>query len=234
MRSNLFGEHLAESGQAAGTFSMQNNRMLRVRLQDSNVYALKGAMVAYQGEMSFDYKFSGAGKALKRMLTGEGLPLMEVKGSGDLYIAHNSAEIHLVYLEGDALIVNGISVIAFEPRLTWDIKMVKGISKFAGGSGWFNVVLSGTGWVALTAFGAPVVLQTSAAPAYVDFDAAVAWSANLKTELHTSFNLKSLFGWGSGEAAEMGFSGDGIVVVQASEGPPGLEPKPETPRPKNT
>jgi uncharacterized protein (AIM24 family) len=149
---------------------------------------------------------------------------MEVTGSGDLFVAHNEAEIHLVYLEGDSLTINGINVLAFDSNLEWDIKMIHGMGHFTR-AGWFNMVISGTGWVAMTSFGTPVVLQTSEAPTYADFDAVVAWTTNLKTDFKSSFNVKSVFGWGSGEAFQMSFEGDGMVVVQASEG----RPVPNTP-----
>jgi uncharacterized protein (AIM24 family) len=217
MRSQLFGNHLPQQSQ--DTFTMQNPHMLKVRLANSSVYALTGSMVAYQGEMKFDREFAGVGRLIKESFTHESMPLMEVKGSGDVYVAHDNAEIHLVYLEDDSLTVNGMNIIAFDPQMKWDIKMVHGVAKF-GRSGWFNVEISGTGWAAITAHGTPVVLQAATAPTYADFDAAVAWSSGLETSLHTSFNMKSLFGWGSGEAAQMSFKGDGVVVVQASEGAP--------------
>jgi uncharacterized protein (AIM24 family) len=89
--------------------------------------------------------------------------------------------------------------------------------------GMFNMELTGTGWVAVTAFGRPVVLNCNE-PTYVDFNSVVAWSGNLQINLKKSFNFKSMIGLGSGEAFEIGFSGQGIVIVQASEGRP---PSPE-------
>lgn len=200
-------------------FVAQNPWMVKARLDNSEVLALHGAMVAYQGEMEFDHEFTSIAKYFKKAFTGEGVPLMKVRGTGDLFLASNASEIHLVYLENESLVVSGKNLLAFEPTLDWDIHMMHDITAFAR-SGLFNMILTGTGWVAVTAYGRPVVLQTNAGDTKVDFGSAVAWSGNLKTDLKRSFNFKTLMGFGSGEVFELNFQGDGIVIVQASEGRP--------------
>ena len=50
---------------------------------------------------------------------------------------------------------------------------------FAGGV--FNMVFTGTGRIALSAFGTPVVLDASQAPTYADLQSAIAWSSSLQT-----------------------------------------------------
>jgi uncharacterized protein (AIM24 family) len=152
---------------------------------------------------------------LKKAVTGEGVPLMRCRGKGDVFFANFAAEVHLLRLEGDAISVSGHSVLAFEPTLTWDIRKIEGASMFAGGL--FNTVLEGTGWVAITSHGTPVVLQTDA-PTYVDAQAAIAWSASLQTKLNRTMKAGALVGRGSGEAVQLAFAGSGFVVVQASEG----------------
>ncbi|HJW60305.1 MAG TPA: AIM24 family protein [Actinomycetota bacterium] len=213
MRSELFGRNLeATSGDA---FALQNSRMLRVAL-DGEVMARQGSMVAFQGEVDFEYQGAGGiGRMLKKAVTGEGVPLMRCRGKGDVFFANYAAEIHLLRLEGDALSVNGFSILAFEPTLHWDIRRIEGASMFAGGL--YNTVLEGTGWAAITSHGTPVVLQTDA-PTYVDAQAAITWSASLKTSIHSTVKAGALVGRGSGEAVQLGFDGSGFVVVQASEG----------------
>jgi uncharacterized protein (AIM24 family) len=213
VRSELFGSNLeAASGEA---FALQNPRMLRVAL-DGEVLARQGTMVAYQGQVDFEYQGSGGiGRMLKKAVTGEGVPLMRCRGRGDVFFANFAAEVHLLRLEGDAISVSGHSVLAFEPTLSWDIRRIEGASMFAGGL--FNTILEGTGWVAITAHGTPVVLQTDA-PTYVDAQAAIAWSASLQTSIHRTMKMGALVGRGSGEAVQLAFTGSGFVVVQASEG----------------
>jgi uncharacterized protein (AIM24 family) len=86
--------------------------------------------------------------------------------------------------------------------------------------GLFNIHLQGTGPVALVSDGEPVRLNVAEAPTFADPQAAIAWSDGVATNLKTDFQAKSLVGLGSGESIQIGFSGDGWVLVQPSEGRP--------------
>src|SRR5262245_7801702 len=123
MRSELFGASLEAGTQ--DRFGSQNPRLLRIAL-DGEVMARQGSMVAYQGQPDFAYQGSGGmGQFLKKTFTGEGVPLMKVNGRGDLFLADDATEIHLIALEGDSVTVNGRNVLAFDPTLTWDIHRVE-------------------------------------------------------------------------------------------------------------
>ncbi|MEU7001492.1 AIM24 family protein [Nonomuraea sp. NPDC046570] len=215
MRSALFGNLDAQA--VPGNFVLQNAKMLRVQLPHE-VLARQGSMVAFQGQMDFDYEGGGAGKFLKKMVTGEGVPLMRVRGQGLLYLADNADDIHLFYLENEALTVNGRNLLAFDPQLTWDIQRVQGAGIAAGGL--FNTTVRGTGWVAVTAHGAPVLLDTSQLPTFADGQSAVCWSAGLHVGVNRTMKAGALIGRGSGEAMQLSFQGQGFVLIQASEGPP--------------
>ena len=213
MRSDLFGTNLESV--TTDRFTLQNHRMLRVAL-DGDVMARQGAMVAYQGEVDFAYQGSGGvGKFLKKAFTNEGMSLMKVSGRGDVFFADDAMEIHLVKLEGDSLTVNGANVLAFDSTITWDIKRVEGASMMAGGV--FNTTFTGTGTVAITSHGTPVVLNVDA-PTYADIQAAVAWSTSLTTSVRRTAGAGAMIGRGSGEAFQLVFNGQGFVIVQASEG----------------
>ena len=213
MRSELFGTYTESA--TTDRFTLQNPRMLRVAL-DGDVMARQGAMVAYQGQVDFAYQGAGGmGKLFKKAFTGEGMSLMKVSGQGDVFFADDAMEVHLVGLENDSLTVNGSNVLAFDTSLTWDIKRVEGASMMAGGV--FNTTFTGTGTVAMTSHGTPVVLNVDA-PTYADIQAAVAWSTSLSTTVRRTAGASALIGRGSGEAFQLGFSGQGFVVVQASEG----------------
>ncbi|MEI5676408.1 MULTISPECIES: AIM24 family protein [unclassified Nocardioides] len=213
MRSDLFGTNLEST--SGDRFGLQNPRMLRVAL-DGEVMARQGAMIAYQGQVDFAYQGSGGmGKFLKKALTGEGVPLMKVTGRGDVFFADDASEVHLVNLDNDSLTVNGKNVLAFDSTLAWDIKRVEGASMMAGGV--FNTTFTGTGTVAITTHGEPVVLNVDA-PTYADIQSAVAWSSSLTTAVRRTAGAGALIGRGSGEAFQLAFSGQGFVVVQASEG----------------
>jgi uncharacterized protein (AIM24 family) len=175
-------------------------------------------MVAYQGEMTFAYEGAGGvGRFLKKALTGEGVPLMRCRGRGDVFLAQDGNELHVLDLDGDSVTVNGANVLAFEPGLTWDIRKVEGASVLSGDV--FDMVFTGTGRIALSACGTPVVLDASQAPTYADLQSAIAWSSSLKTRLVRTAGAGALIGRGPGEAFQLAFEGEGLVVVQASEGP---------------
>ncbi|MCE0487078.1 AIM24 family protein [Ornithinimicrobium sediminis] len=218
MKSDLT-EHLERSTEP-GTFVLQNPRMLKVDLAGTSghFFAKQGSMVAYQGDVDFAYQGSGGvGRMFKKVLTGEGMPLMKVSGSGDVFLAHDADEIFLLELEGESVTVNGGAVLAFESSLEWDIQRVEGASMLSGGL--FNTTFTGHGVLAVTAHGRPVVLQVDE-PTYVDMQAAVLWSAGLQSSVRRTATAGALVGRGSGEAYQLCLSGSGIVVVQASEGHP--------------
>ena len=214
MKSELFEQTNleVETGQR---FGLQNSQMLRVALGD-DVLAVKGAMVAFQGQVQFHHEKSGSmGRLLKKVLTSEDMPLMRVSGQGEVFFANEGGYVYLVELDGDGISVNGRNLLAFESALQWDINRVKGAGMMAGGL--FNTTVSGTGTVALCTVGRPVVLDCSQQPTYVDVQAAVAWSANLVPNVVSSMNFKSLIRGGSGEAFQYAFHGPGFVVAQPYE-----------------
>ncbi|HWI43239.1 MAG TPA: AIM24 family protein [Nocardioides sp.] len=197
--------------------SRQNKRMLRVRL-DQPFMAKQGAMVAYQGNVNFAYQGGGAARFIKKALTGEGLSLMRVEGQGDVFLADLAKEVHILHLENSGLSVNGKNVLAFSAALDWNVERVRGGSIAAGGL--FNTTLRGTGWVAITTDGDPVVLNAAEAPTFADANALVAWSVHLQTSIRSTVSAGALIGRGSGEAFQVSFQGPGFVIVQPSEGMP--------------
>ena len=218
MRSALFSAENLEKESAQPGLRLQNSKMLKIEL-DGEALARVGSMVAYQGQVQFQALGSGGlGKFLKQKLTGEGVPLMRVTGRGDVFLADLASDVHLVDLEpGDALSINGSSVLAFDSTLQYDIKMVSGAGMLSS-AGLFNCVFSGQGRIAITTKGTPVVLNIDQ-PTYVDPQAAVCWSAGLQTGYHRAdqLGLGTLLGRRTGEAFTMSFAGQGFVVVQPSE-----------------
>ena len=196
--------------------SLQNNRLLRVRIAEPFM-ARQGSMVAYQGNVSFAFQGGGAAKFLKKAFTGEGLSLMRVEGQGDVFLADAARHVHILQINNSGISVNGANVLAFSTSLEWNVERVKGGSIAAGGL--FNTTLRGTGWVAITTDGEPVVLNAAEAPTFADANALVAWSVHLQTSIRSSVTAGALIGRGSGEAFQVSFHGPGFVIVQPSEGP---------------
>ncbi|HEX6877504.1 MAG TPA: AIM24 family protein [Nocardioidaceae bacterium] len=202
--------------EAQGRFTRQNSSLLKVRLEGDQVQARLGSMVAYQGDVRFEHKSGGVGRFLKKALTGEGVRIMTIAGTGDVFLAQDARKIMVLDLDNDRMTVNGDNILAFDSGIDWDIRKVEGAGMFAGGL--FNVVLEGSGKVAVTAHGDPVLLDTST-PTAADPAAAIAWSGGVRTSLRSDVSFKSVTGRGSGETFQLGFEGQGWVLVQASEGP---------------
>lgn len=217
MRSPLF-EAAHQSAPATARFHLQSSKMLKVTLGEP-VLATAGSMVAFRGSVEFDKPaVGGFGKFLKKAVSSDDAALMRASGTGEVYFADTAKDVFLVDLTGDSLSVSGHSLLAFDAALDWDLKRVKGAGVAAGG--FLNTVISGTGQVALTSDGPPMLLDCSQAPVAVDANALVAWSGHLVPTVRSSMNLRSMIRGGTGEAFQLVFAGQGFVVVQPSEGQP--------------
>lgn len=216
MQSTL-GEFQETASQDA--FALQNSKLLKVRLDQITIQAKLGSMVAYQGDVRFEHAGSGGvSKFIKKAVTGEGTQLMKIQGTGEVFLADQAQDIHLIYLENDQITCNGRNVLAFDAGIDWDIKKVEGGFSGALAGGLFNMSMAGTGWVAVVSDGPPVLLNTGDAPTYADPSAAITWSSGITTSVKTDVNLKTLIGRGSGESLQVAFQGAGWVLVQPSEG----------------
>ncbi|WP_371655279.1 MULTISPECIES: AIM24 family protein [unclassified Streptomyces] len=219
MKSDLFSAgHMAQPATEAG-MTLQNAKSIKYAV-NGEMLARQGAMIAYRGNLQFERRGQGIGGMLKRAVTGEGLPLMAVKGQGEAWFAHEAQNCFIVDIEqGDVLTVNGRNVLCFDASLTYEIKTVKG-SGIAGG-GLFNSVFTGWGRLGLVCEGNPLVIPVTAQqPVYVDTDAVVGWTANLSTSLHRSQSIGSMIRGGSGEAVQLMLQGEGYVIVRPSEATP--------------
>lgn len=218
IRSNLDQYTENETGEQ---FTRQNSKLLKIELAEGGIHALRGSMVAYQGEVKFENKGSGGfSKMMKKAATGEGVDLMYASGTGELFLADEAKDVHIMYLDNDTMSVNGGNVLAFDESIQHDIKRLSGGAAGAMAGGLYNMTLAGTGFVALTTDGPPVMLDVASAPTFADAQAVVMWSSgvqmNLKTD--TTGGLKSMVRGGSGETFQMAFGGQGFVLVQPSEG----------------
>ena len=218
MRSPVFdADHLPVRSQER--YALQNSRMVRVGL-GPDVLAAKGAMVGYTGQLQFHSERTGSmAKLAKKIVTSENVSLMRVSGQGEVYFASDAGYVFLVELENEGISLNSRNLLAFDGSLQWDINRIKGVGVL-GGSGLFNTTVGGTGTVAVTSVGKPVVFDCSQQPVFVDPNSAVMWSATLTPGVHSSMNMGSMLRGGSGEAVQYVFHGPGFVVVQAYEWKP--------------
>jgi len=216
LQSTLGEFRETETGQA---FTKQNSKLLKVELNQITIQAKLGSMVAYQGDVRFEHAGSGGvSKFIKKAVTGEGTQLMKISGTGEVFLAFQAQDVHILKLENEAITCNGANVLAFDAGIDWDIKRAEGMGAMMGG-GLYNMSLAGSGWVAVMSDGPPVLLSTGPeTPTFADPQAAITWSGNLQTTVKTDVNLKTFIGKGSGESVQIGFVGQGWVLVQPSEG----------------
>lgn len=201
-------------------FELESPHMLEVRL-NGLVWAKAGAMVARTGNVKFTRQGvleQGLGNLLKKAISGEGMQLMKMEGSGRVYLADAGKKVTLLRLAGEAIFVNGNDVLAIESGIENKITMMRKVAGMVSG-GLFNVRLSGHGIVAITSHYEPLTLPVSSTtgPVFTDPNATVAWSGGLKPEIVTDISFGTLLGRGSGESIQLRFVGEGWVVVQPYE-----------------
>lgn len=201
----------------------EGDRMVRAALE-GEILAKQGAMVAYTGQVDFAYKGAGVGGFVRKAVTGEGQDLMKVTGRGNVWFADNGAHISVFSLESDRLVVNGRALLVLGQGMGYTIKKTSGGMGAMAAGGLFQTEVTGTGQVAVTCLGTPLVLPTDE-PVFVDAQAAVAWTSAVRTEIVSTAKAGALLGRGSGEAFQMKMQGaGGFVVVQCGEPVPPPRP----------
>ncbi|MEH7224416.1 AIM24 family protein [Bacillus sp. JJ1566] len=214
-----FIKNTEQEDKGEGLFELETPRMLEVNL-NGMIWAKAGSMVAYNGRIKYEREGileHGLGSMFKKALTGEGASLMKANGQGKLYLADSGKKIIILQLQNEAIYVNGNDLLAFEPSLKHDIKLMKRIAGMMAG-GLFNVRCEGSGMLAITTHYEPLTLRVSPGrPVVTDPNATVAWSGNLQPEFQTDISFKTFVGRGSGESIQMRFEGDGFVIVQPYE-----------------
>jgi len=203
--------------ESTDAFELENRELLDIAV-DGTVLAKAGSMVAYDGDLSFTGKSSAEGGLtgfIKSKATEEGTPVMEVEGTGHLYLADQGKEIQILELdEGESISVNGNDVLAFESGVDYTISTIDSLAGSATG-GLTNVFLEGPGHVAITTHGKPLVLTP---PVKTDPAATVAWSGETSPSGSVNRSLSDLVGQSSDERYQLEFTNsDGFVVVQPYE-----------------
>jgi uncharacterized protein (AIM24 family) len=214
-----FVQNTAEKDAGQGLFELESERLLEINL-NGLVWTKMGSMVAYVGDVKFTREGvleHGAGKLLKRFVSGEGTRLTKAEGTGQVYLADDGKKITILELENDTIYVNGNDVLAFEDGIGWDVKLMRKVTGMLAG-GLFNVKFSGSGMLAITTHYDPMTLVvTPNSPISTDPNATVAWSGTLEPEFKTDISFKTFLGRGSGESIQMLFRGEGFVVIQPQE-----------------
>ncbi|MFJ2813797.1 AIM24 family protein [Streptomyces sp. NPDC087294] len=207
-----------------------NSKMVEATvLPGQRLFSQRGAMLAYQGEVSFTPNLQGGQggimSAIGRRVANEATPLMTVEGSGTVLFGHGGHHVQVIELTGDTLYVEADRLLAFEGTLRQGTMFMGAQGGVMGmvrgqvtGQGLFTTTLQGQGAVAVMAHGGVFEIPiTPQRPVHVDPQAYVAHHGEVRNRLSTALGWRDMVGRGSGEGFQLELSGNGSVFVQASE-----------------
>ncbi|WP_260635864.1 TerD family protein [Streptomyces angustmyceticus] len=197
----------------------QNSKLIRVDLgvDGQPVLARQGSMVLYQGKVDFGYKGAGFRGRIVGNATGQEMQLMRCTGQGQVFFAENSAHVHPIELQGDAICVSADSVLAFDESLQHEVRRIEGHG--IPGGALFTMQFQGTGTLVVKTQGTPVVLPVTPTT-FADANAIVAWSAGSQVIISSQVSLRrQAFPGHSGETVNLQFRGapGNFIVVQPYE-----------------
>lgn len=201
-------------------FRINSERLLEITLDKEKVLAIAGSMVAYIGSMKFEKAILGGESllgALKRKVTGEGMSLMTVTGTGTLYCAQDATQLALIPLQGEKLYAESSGLLALDAGLKTNTAFV-GLHGAVSGKGLFTTTIEGTGNVAVLARGELIALEvTPSTPLCVDPQAFVGYKGQIQQEFILDVNWRTMIGESSGESYQLKFTGQGVVFIQGAE-----------------
>jgi len=221
-------------------FENVNSKVVKAQVRPGQqVASRRGAMLAYVGEVSF-YPANasnagggmggmGGGSGLMRMagraMAGEHTALMVGDGQGEVYYGYAGMCAEIIHLDGSQpLTAESRRLLAHDLSLNSSVVFLGrgGVRAMAGaaatGEGLFTTQLVGVGEVALLAHGDVFRLEVRPdRPIVVDPQAYVGHVGQVSLNVSLNVSWRNAVGRGSGEAIQLQATGQGTVLVQASE-----------------
>jgi uncharacterized protein (AIM24 family) len=200
-------------------WTQQNKKLVRVDLgaEGQPVLARQGSMVLYQGKVDFSYKGAGFAGRVVGNATGQEMQLMRCSGKGQVFLADNSAMLHPIELQGDAVCVSAENVLAFDESLQYEVRRIEGHG--IPGGALFTMQFQGTGTIVVKTHGVPVVLPVTPTT-FADCNAVVAWSAAAQVVVSSQVRMRrNSYAGDTGESVNLQFRAapGNFVVVQPYE-----------------
>ncbi|MCF2125781.1 TerD family protein [Strepomyces sp. STD 3.1] len=200
-------------------WTQQNKKLVRVDLgaEGQPVLARQGSMVLYQGKVDFSYKGAGFAGRVVGNATGQEMQLMRCTGKGQVFLADNSAMLHPIELQGDAVCVSAENVLAFDESLHYEVRRIEGHG--IPGGALFTMQFQGTGTIVVKTRGVPVVLPVTPTT-FADCNAVVAWSAAAQVVVSSQVRMRrNSYAGDTGESVNLQFRAapGSFVVVQPYE-----------------
>ncbi|MBQ1096886.1 TerD family protein [Streptomyces sp. b94] len=200
-------------------WTQQNKKLVRVDLgaEGHPVLARQGSMVLYQGKVDFSYKGAGFAGRVVGNATGQEMQLMRCTGKGQVFLADNSAMLHPIELQGDAVCVSAENVLAFDESLQYEVRRIEGHG--IPGGALFTMQFQGTGTIVVKTHGVPVVLPVTPTT-FADCNAVVAWSAAAQVVVSSQVRMRrNSYAGDTGESVNLQFRAapGNFVIVQPYE-----------------
>ncbi|MCC8450366.1 TerD family protein [Streptomyces rochei] len=200
-------------------WTQQNKKLVRVDLgaDGQPVLARQGSMVLYQGKVDFSYKGAGFAGRVVGNATGQEMQLMRCTGKGQVFLAENSAMLHPIELQGDAICVSAENVLAFDESLQYEVRRIEGHG--IPGGALFTMQFQGTGTIVVKTHGVPVVLPVTPTT-FADCNAVVAWSAAAQVVVSSQVRMRrNSYAGDTGESVNLQFRAapGNFVIVQPYE-----------------
>ncbi|MFG2316566.1 TerD family protein [Streptomyces tendae] len=200
-------------------WTQQNKKLVRVDLgaEGRPVLARQGSMVLYQGKVDFSYKGAGFAGRVVGNATGQEMQLMRCTGKGQVFLAENSAMLHPIELQGDAVCVSAENVLAFDESLQYEVRRIEGHG--IPGGALFTMQFQGTGTIVVKTRGVPVVLPVTPTT-FADCNAVVAWSAAAQVVVSSQVRMRrNSYAGDTGESVNLQFRAapGSFVIVQPYE-----------------
>ncbi|MFB7087495.1 TerD family protein [Streptomyces sp. NPDC056296] len=200
-------------------WTQQNKKLVRVDLgaEGQPVLARQGSMVLYQGKVDFSYKGAGFAGRVVGNATGQEMQLMRCTGKGQVFLADNSAMLHPIELQGDAVCVSAENVLAFDESLQHEVRRIEGHG--IPGGALFTMQFQGTGTIVVKTHGVPVVLPVTPTT-FADCNAVVAWSAAAQVVVSSQVRMRrNSYAGDTGESVNLQFRAapGNFVIVQPYE-----------------
>lgn len=181
----------------ADRFLLIDPHLLEIIISD-RVVVRKGTISSFTGRMAFT------------PYANEGVPLIEVGGSGILFLADRRKEIFIISLNNESIFVESNHLLVAQSALR-----VEPYSLQHGDDVFSTVKISGRGTIAITCQTKPLTLNVHEnMPANIPADGLIAWSGSLTAEVVSDASIYSVMMQPDDAGALLRFGGSGDVVVE--------------------
>lgn len=150
---SFFMNNFTGSGEVTFASSLPGD-IKHIPMRGNTIYVQSGSFICSSGDITVDTKFGGA----KLFFSGEGLFLLKISGTGDLFIASYGAMTERELQSGQELKVDTGHMVAFEEGVNYEVKKVGGLK---------STLLSGEGLVANFTGPGKVIIQTRSLSAFI-------------------------------------------------------------------